>query len=445
MNKSIPVADAPILARSLSLLDVIVYGLLYFVPIAPVSVFGALHNAANGMTALTYLLAAITMIFSAISYSEMAKRIPLSGSVYSYVSSGTNPFFGFLAGWALLLDYLLLPALLAILGAAALEPLFPNIQKPVWLLIFVFVPFVVNLFGITVNVKFGKILLIIQLLVLSVFFYFAIGKIFAQGVSADALLAPLFNRKLFSITAVFGAIPIAALSFIGFDAVSTLNEETAGGGETVSRATLLLLVIVTLLFVGQVYVASVFVPVNSRFDANSVDTAFYTVSSGIVGHWFLPVITLTNALIALLANALISQATTAKVIFCMARDKQLPHRLAKLNKRGAPSAALLLVAIVSIVISLLTMNKIEVVVTIVTFGALCAYVMLHVAVLIYFRRDGNKSIFLHVISPILGAATLSYALFNANPHAQVLGLIWLGIGLAVALFIRKRGISNISM
>jgi amino acid transporter len=423
------------LSKKLSLTDVLVYGLLYFVPIAPVSVFGAIHNTSNGLTALTYTLAAIAMVFSAISYSEMAKRIPLSGSVYSYVTKGTNATFGFMAGWAILLDYLLLPALLAVLGAAALQPLFPGIDKVVWLGIFVAVPMIVNLFGITVNVNVGKVLLVIQLVVLSIFVVFAVGLIAGGTVSKEQLLAPFYNPSQFSMSAVFGAVPIAALSFIGFDAVSTLNEEAEGGGKTVSRATMLLLVIVTVLFVAQVYLASVFVPLGSKYQ---VDVAFYTVSTQVVGTWFLPVITLTNALIALLANALISQATTTKVIYCMARDKKLPRVLAKLNKKEAPTTALYLVAALSLVIAIVGKDQIETIVTMVTFGALCAYVMLHASVIAFFRGKTDRSFFRHLVSPVLGAAVLCYALFSANSNAQLVGVAWLVLGGIVAWILKGK-------
>lgn len=426
------------LSKKLSLTDVLVYGLLYFVPIAPVSVFGAIHNTSNGLTALTYTLAAIAMVFSAISYSEMAKRIPLSGSVYSYVTKGTNATFGFMAGWAILLDYLLLPALLAVLGAAALQPLFPSIDKVVWLAIFVAVPMIINLFGITVNVNVGKVLLVIQLVVLSIFVVFAVGLIAGGTVSKEQLLAPFYNPSQFSMSAVFGAVPIAALSFIGFDAVSTLNEEAEGGGKTVSRATMLLLVIVTVLFVAQVYLASVFVPLGSKYQDGAVDVAFYTVSTQVVGTWFLPVITLTNALIALLANALISQATTTKVIYCMARDKKLPRVLAKLNKNEAPTTALYLVAALSLVIAIVGKDQIETIVTMVTFGALCAYVMLHASVISFFKGKTDRSFFRHLVSPVLGAAVLCYALFSANSHAQLVGVAWLVLGGIVAWILKGK-------
>jgi len=426
------------LQRSLSFADVFIYGLLYFMPMAPVAVFGIIYNMSSGMVALTYLLAAIAMIFSAISYSEMAKKIPLSGSVYSYVSQGINPFFGFVAGWAILLDYLLLPALLAILGAIALVPLFPEIPKIIWVFAFVLIPLLVNIFGINMNARISKFLLLGQIVVLMIFFAFACRGIITQHIPFQVLLVPFYNSQVFSWSLAFAAVPIAALSFIGFDAVSTLNEEAKGGGETVSKVTLLLLVIVTLLFILQVYLAAVLVPLGTVFSRAASETAFYTVSSKIVGDWFLPVITLTSAVLAILANALVSQATTAKVLFSMARDGRLPRVLSRLNKHHAPQRAIICVATLSLIIALIALHHVEQIVTMVTFGALTAYVMLNISVVVFFNKINQQHIFRHVISPACGIVILGYALFSANFHAQLLGGLWIFVGVVIAFILKRR-------
>jgi amino acid transporter len=411
--------------RVLSFSDVVAYGLVFFVPIAPMAVFGLVYNAAAGMVALVYLVAAIAMVFSALSYSQMAKEIPLAGSVYSYVTIGANPVLGFVAGWALLLDYILLPALLAILGAAALSAQFPEIPTLLFVLVFVAIPTVVNLMGIALNAR-----------------LFAAQQLIMVPPTREQLLAPLYNPGAFSWVLIFAAVPIAALGFIGFDAVSTLNEEAKGGGETVSRATLALLVIVTFLFVGQVYLAAVFVPQGTRYEGAAADTAFYRVSTEIVGNWFLAVITLTSGVVASLSNALVAQSTTARVLYSMSRDKRLPAFLGKLHARTkSPSNAVVTVALLSFVIGAVGARSLEVMVTLVTFGALMAYLLLHVAVIQHFRRLGKAKVFLHMVSPAIGIALLGCALWTTNDLAKMLGLVWMTVGLVMALVLRKRGVA----
>ncbi|MGY4651274.1 MFS family permease [Mycobacterium sp. URHB0021] len=289
------------LQRSMSLTDVVVFGIIYMVPLAPLPVFGIVFNFSHGMAALVYLVAAVAMVFSALSYREMARRYPVAGSVYSYVRLGLSNFVGFMAGWAILLDYLLLPALLSVFAAAAMVSIFPATYAWMWIILFVVIAAAINLLGINMTSAMNKLFLAIQLIVLAIFI---VGALVALARGTVALsLTPLYNGDGFSWGIVFGAIPIAALSFIGFDAISTLNEEARGGGETVSRATMIVLVAVTFLFVVQVYLAAIFVPAATTFaDGDETNNAFYHIAGDVVGHWFEVVVTLTSALIAIFAE-----------------------------------------------------------------------------------------------------------------------------------------------
>lgn len=422
------------LRRSMSLTDVVVYGLIYMVPMAPIAVFGIIFNFSEGMPALVYLVAAFAMVFSALSYKEMAKRFPVAGSVYSYVRLGVNRAVGFVAGWAILLDYLLLPALLSVFAAAAMTSIVPAVPEFVWVILFVVLAAAINLRGIRLTAGMNKLFLATQLIVLTVFVAGAIIAV-CQG-RAELSLAPVFNSSHFSWGIVFGAIPIAALSFIGFDAISTLNEEAKGGGAAVSRATMIVLFVVTFLFVAQVYLAAVFVPTGTRFaEGDATNNAFYYIAGDIVGPWFQVVITLTSALIAIFANSIASQATSSRLVFSMARDRQLPRFLSFVDGRQVPRNAMLLIAALSLVVGITGTAQQELLTTLVTFGALTAYILLNVAVIVHFGvRGRSRRFFLHWISPVVGTAVLAYALANANPHAQILGAVWLLIGAAISAY-----------
>ncbi|KAM9862832.1 APC family permease [Leucobacter sp. BZR 635] len=427
------------LRRSMSLLDVVVYGLIYMVPMAPLAVFGIIYNFSGGMPALVYLVAAFAMVFSALSYKEMAKRFPVAGSVYSYVRLGMNRFIGFIAGWAILLDYLLLPALLSVFAAAAMVTVVPGVPEFVWIIIFVLLAAAINLRGITLTAGMNKIFLAIQVLVLGIFVVGAVVAVF-EG-RAEFSLAPIFQAQEFSWAIVFGAIPIAALSFIGFDAISTLNEEAKGGGATVSRATMIVLVAVTVIFVLQVYLAALFVPTGTEFAAgDDTNNAFYNIAGEVVGPWFKVVITLTSALIAIFANSIASQATSSRLVFSMARDGQLPRIFARVSNRQVPRNAMLLIAGLSLIVGILGTTEQELLTTLVTFGALTAYILLNVAVIVHFGViSRSRNVFLHWISPIIGTLVLGYALWNASTNAQMIGLAWLAIGAAIASYWHFRG------
>ena len=96
------------LRRSLSLSDLIIYGMIFMIPIAPFGVYGWVHADAHGMVPMAYLVGMLAMLFTALSYGAMAKAFPIAGSVYSYAQRGIHPHVGFIAGWVLLLDYLLI-------------------------------------------------------------------------------------------------------------------------------------------------------------------------------------------------------------------------------------------------------------------------------------------------------------------------------------------------
>lgn len=430
------------LRRSMSLSDVVIYGLIYMVPLAPIPVFGIVYNFSSGAVVMVYVVAAIAMVFSALSYKEMALRFPIAGSVYSYVRNGINPFVGFLAGWAVLLDYLLLPALLSVFAATAMTSLVPSIPAWVWVIAFVIITVVINLRGINVTAAMNKVFLYIQLTVLAVFIVWAAIAV-TQG-KGHFSFDPIFQSDTFSWSLVFGAIPIAALSFIGFDAISTLNEEAEGGGKTVSRATMIVLWCVTALFVVQVYFAAIFVPTGTAFaEGDDTNNAFYDITGEVMANWFKIVVTLTAALIALFANIIASNSTSSRLVFSMARDRQLPRFLSKVSEdKKIPKNAMLFVAGLSFIVGIFGVENQALLTSLVTFGALTAYILLHISVLIHFGfREGSRRVFVHWVSPVIGSAVLLYALWSASSNAKVVGLVWLAIGVCVAIYFRLKGTS----
>jgi amino acid transporter len=425
------------LNRTMSLYDVVVYGLIYMVPLAPLQVFGFAYNFSGGMVAAAYAVAAVAMYFSAVSYSEMALEFPVAGSVYSYVRFGAGEFLGFMSGWSILLDYLLLPGLLCIFAAAAMHLQVPALPEWVWVPVFVAVSTIINLRGIVFTTGVNLICLYVQLGVLVWFVGAVAVALFAGRVHLS--WAPFAGVGGFSPSLIFAALPIAALSYIGFDAISTLNEEAKGGGRAVARATMIVLFAVAVMFMLQVYLAALFVPRGTKFDADSAVTAFYDIAAIAGGAVFKTIITLTSALIAILANAIVSQATTSRLIFSMARDEQIPRFFAAVDeKRKIPVRAILMVALLSTGIGLLAINSADLVTSMVTFGSLAAYCLLHVAVMRYFAGQGQRRRwFAHLISPLLGLAILLYTLWQTALPARIVGTIWLVVGVLIYQFQRR--------
>lgn len=226
------------LHRALTFKDLLIYGMVFMVPIAPMGVYGFVSNASFGMVPLVYLVGIIAMVFTALSYSQMSREFPLAGSVYTYVQRGINPHIGFLAGWMILIDYILVPALLYSFGGLWINSLVPSIPIFVWVLFFVVFNTLVNARGIVMAARANFVLLGFELLALLIFIGYALKFVFVDGLGTGGFsLEPLYQPEHLDIGFIATAASIAVLSFLGFDGISTLSEETKNPRKTVGRAT----------------------------------------------------------------------------------------------------------------------------------------------------------------------------------------------------------------
>jgi amino acid transporter len=438
------------LKRSLSFWDLLIYGLVFMVPIAPFGIFGSVFNASGGMVALAYAVGAIGMVFTAISYAQMAKAFPLAGSVYSYAGRGIAPPVGFIAGWQILLDYILIPSLLYIVSGIAMHSFVPAIPVWAWVVGFILLNTVINYFGIEMTARTNRIMLVGELVVLGIFLVIGVVAL-ASGKATGGALTPLYDSDTFSVGLVFSAVSIAALSFLGFDAISTLSEENrqdgSPAGRQVGRATIASLLVVAVLFVVQTWVAALLVPDRQTLlaEGDPEGTAFYRAAELAGGHWLNVLTAVTTAIAWGFADALVAQAATSRLLYSMARDRQLPRFLAKIHPRyRVPEYATFVVAVVSVLVgvgmTLRADNGLTLLTTLVNFGALTAFMLLHLSVISHYMvRTGSRDILRHLIVPICGLAILGYVVYKAQVAAQTVGLVWLGLGIVVMIGLMVTG------
>src|SRR4051812_30430622 len=433
------------LSRSLSFTDLLIYGLIFMVPIAPFGIFGSVYSGSGGMVALAYVVGMVAMMFPAFSYSQMVRAFPMAGSVYSYAGRGIAPPVGFLAGWVILLDYVLVPGLLYLVASVAMHSLVPAIAVWVWLAAFVILNTAVNYLGIQMTARVNRIMLVAELIVLLIFL--AVGVVaLASGKGAGFSLSPLYNSDTFSWSVVFGAVSIAVLSFLGFDGISMLAEESREDARQIGRAMVGALLLAGTLFVVQTWVASLLVPDAPGLLANGdpEGTAFYDAARVAGGGWLAGLTALATAIAWGFANSLVAQAATSRLLYAMARDRQLPSFLAKVSPtHQVPVNATFLVAGVSLVLGLyLTTrsNGITLMTSLVNFGAMTAFLVLHVSVVVHFVvRERSRHWWRHLVCPVLGFAILFYVVVNANIAAQRLGFAWLAIGVVVLVVSLRAG------
>ena len=427
------------LKRSLSLTDLVVYGMIFMIPIAPFGVYGYVNAEAPGMVPLAYIIGMVAMLFTALSYGSMARAFPVAGSVYSYAQRGLNPHVGFIAGWLMLLDYLLIPPLLYVYAAMALNHLYPDVPKVGFILAFLVSATFVNLRGITFTARMNIIFLLAQLMVLAIFLFYAWNALQGGAGNGQLTLAPLYSPERFDFALLMQAVSIAVLSFLGFDAISTLAEEIKNDpGRSVGKAALITLLVMGVIFVVQSWIAT---DLAAGMGFKSADTAFYEIAELAAGSWLATLTAVATALAWGVAVAITSQAAVSRLLFGMARDGKLPKVLAKVHpKHNTPYLSIYLVAVLSLLICYLFIDAVDTLTSLVNFGALSGFMLLHITVINHhWRRQRSGQVIRHLICPLIGFAIVAAIMYNMGVDAQKLGLIWIAAGLVYLAVLNKFG------
>jgi amino acid transporter len=437
-------ATTPGLHRRLTFRDLVVYGLLFIGPLAPVGVFGVLDAGADGAVALVYLVATLAMACTAWSYAEMSRVVPHAGSVFAYATAGLGATPGFFAGWLAMLDYLLIPSVAYLFSGIALHALMPAV--PAW--VFTVAAFVattaLNLRGVAVAARVGFVVLLVELAALVVFLLAAAFVLAADGPSRP-WLSPFVGLTAISRSMVLGAVSVAVLSFLGFDAIASFAEENAGEARQVGRAIFLCLTVAGLAFVAQTALAalvSTTSPGDLRAHPERQGTAFYDVTRAALGGWLATLLAVTKAVGPAFA-AMTAQAAAARLLLGMAREGRLPAVLAQVDRaRGVPTVALVSTGALTLVVSVWAARRndgLPLLVSIVDVGALAAFALLHLSVVGYFgRRTGRERRLVHRVVPVLGTLVTVWILAEASGAAQITAAAWALVGAAVFLPQRRR-------
>ena len=427
------------LKRSLSLVDLLIYGLVLISPTSPFPAFGIMYDASGGMVPMVYVIGLVAMFFTALSYMSMSQEFPLAGSAYAYTRGTFGDSAGFIAGWAVVLDYLLTPALIYIAAAVAIDAVIPGVPLQVWAIGLLAGNTLINLSGIDSVTRANIGLLTLQLAALGLFFVFAIAALVHGTAGAHLSMKPFYDGSHGASHLVLGAVSIGVLNYLGFDAISTLAEEARGGPSLVARATLLTLLVTAALFIGQSYLASLFVPHQGGFAAGKASyAAFYTVAAIVGGPWLKGVLSIAGVFLAGIASALTSQAAISRLLFSMARDGRLPRSFAHVDpRRQVPDRATWLVAVVTTGLILFFSHRLALLLSIVSFGAMTGFLFVHASVVRHFLwRKASRDWLRHLIAPVIGFAIIAFVMFNMSENAKRVGLSWITVGVVIVL-VRK--------
>ena len=433
-------AAVPRLRRVLTLWDLIFYGIVLIQPTAPIPLFGVVQDRSHGHTVDTILLAMLAMMITAFSYGRMAALYPAAGSAYTYVGRGLNPQLGFLAGWAMFLDYLLQPILNAVWVAVAIHRLLPQVPYAVGALLFVGWVVWLNLIGIRATARANRVLLGFMFLVIGAFIVLAVRHLFhLEGWGGIFSTEPFYNPKTFSFPVIGAATSLAALTYIGFDGVTTLAEDVENPKRNVLLAAVLVCAFTGLFGGLEVYLGQRVWPDYRGFP--NLETAFWDVCRRVGGVALFGGMTAVT-LLACFGSALTGTLGAARLLFGMGRDNVLPRKFFSYlhPKRNTPSHNIWMIGLLAYVASLfITYDQSA---ELLNFGAFLAFMGVNLATIQQYYFVGvpghKRRWFTDLCLPLFGFLFCLWIWWGLRTPAKVVGGIWFAIGLTYAA-IKTRG------
>jgi amino acid transporter len=382
---------------------------------------------AKGHVVTTILFAMCAMLLTGISYGRMARVHPSAGSAYTYVGREIHSGLGFMTGWAVALDYILNPIICTIWCSKASANILPQIPYAVWAIFFAVLFTTLNLRGIRSTARTNKLLVTGMCIVIVWFFFAALRYIF--GMPQVDWTRPFYDPQTFSWGLVSTGTSLAALTYIGFDAVSTLSEEVHNPRRNIMLATVLVCLITGALATAEVYAAQLVWPEYASYP--DADTAFVYVAGRAGGALLFQVVNLT-LLVATVGSGMGAQLAAARLMYGMGRDNNLPRGFfaAVDPVRGIPRNNVLLTGGIVVVGAFLMSYQLGA--ELLNFGAFLAFMGVNVAA---FTRDclrDRKWTLGHVFPPVAGFLTCLYIWLSLRTPAKLAGFAWLAIGIAYA-------------
>jgi putrescine importer len=417
------------LRRVLGLWDLIIIGIVIIQPIAPMGIFGVINNDAGGHVVTTILIAMVAMLFTAISYGKMARAYPSAGSAYTYVGQEIHPALGYITGWAMVMDYILNPLICTVICSKLTQNILPGM--PYWVLAigFAVIFTTLNLRGIKTSARINDVLAAGMTIVVVIFFAFVIRFIWGLHVyGAVFFTQPFYNPESFNFRSILHGTSIAVLTYIGFDAISTLSEEVENPRRNIMLATVLVCVITGILSSLEVYAAQlVWGP--KPFPADKVESAFPLVAQHAGGFFLFHLLNFT-ILIANIGSGMGAQLGAARLLYGMGRSDGIPKKFfgALDPKNHIPRNNVIFVGAIALIGAFLI--SYERGTELLNFGALIAFMGVNAAAFVRYFLRAEKKQWSNLIFPSLGFLICLLIWRGLGENAMILGGVWMAVGIA---------------
>ncbi|GAA1495300.1 APC family permease [Paeniglutamicibacter kerguelensis] len=428
-------AAAPQLKRVLGIPGLVLFGLVYMVPLTVFTTYGIVTQVSGGRLPMAYLITLCVMMFTARSYGLMSRAFPYAGSAYTYTQRSFGPATGLMAGWSLLLDYLFLPMLNYLVTGIYLNAAFPAIPNWVFIVAVIALVTTLNIIGIVSVTRANLVIIAVQAVFIVVFIAMAVAS--ATGQADLSITRPFTgDGSADGIAPLMSGAAILCLSFLGFDSISTLAEETKNPRRSLPIAITLVTLGAGILFVVLAYVAQLAYPSNIFTDP---DSAAMDVMMAVGGQTFTAIF-LAAFTAGGIGSSIAAQASVARILYAMGRDGVLPKSFfGRLSRRfNTPVLSILAVSVIAMGSLFVTLQLIS---ETVSFGALVAFSAVNLAVIKHYffdeARRGAVDTFRFLVLPLIGLALTVWLWTSLSATALTIGLVWLGIGFIWLLVITR--------
>jgi putrescine importer len=423
------------LRRTLTLWDLILYGVIVIQPVAPMSVFGVLSDRGRGHVVTTILIAMVAMLFTAISYGRMARAYPSAGSAFTYVGQEIHPALGYVTGWSMVMDYMLNPMICIIWISQQAHVFAPGVPYGAWAVFFALVFTALNIQGVKTSARVNTGLAAGMGVVIAIFFVAAARYIFKNPHDGGAFFTrPFYDPQMWNTKAVLGGTSVAVLTYIGFDGISTLSEEAENPRRDILLATVLTCLAIGILSAVEVYAAQLVWPASQPYP--DVDTAFTFVA----GRAWPPLFAIIGftLVVANFGSGMGAQLGAARLLYGMGRSSALPKSFFGVvdAKRHVPRNNVLFTGALALAGAFLlpaiagAATGYELGANLLNFGALIAFMGVNAAAFVrYYLRQEKKRLG-NLLPPVLGFVICLLLWLNLSPKALIFGAIWMAAGIA---------------
>ncbi|MDR0357481.1 MAG: APC family permease [Clostridiales Family XIII bacterium] len=396
--------------------NLVVFGLAFMTPVAPILIYGDLLHRSGGAPSLSYIIAFVVILFTAQSYSKLSRVC--SGPAYIYVRSGLSKYAGIFVGLGSLLLYIVAAASAFRVGALFASDIVPETPRFGWILLFTAVSGSVTLLGARATAIANSVFLYLTTAIVAVYVLvcaFAADR--GTGVGEIISIVPLNSNA--DLDAFATGIGLACLSFIGFDSITAVSDASRNPKKNASRAMIVACFLAACLFFLQTYASGLIIPDYTGLPASA--DAFFSVSNKAGGP---PMVYLCTAAIILAAFCvgIAGQTAAYKVLLAIRRNETLFRSIdtPRLLK-DRPAARNAIPAIIAILLTFSAAAAIDLPAT--TFfsvaqfcGCLC-FVLVNATVMIrfYFRKKRRRHIVTGLIFPVIGFFSSLYLWVDTEP------------------------------